>query len=121
MRPVRLILAGVVVLMLVTACDEVAYLDGIVLVNETEYAANVDVRGDGGNWLGLGTVSANETREIDEVIDQGAEWTFRFSYATYEPVELTLGRDELMGSGWRVEVPVEFEESLRAEGVSPPP
>jgi hypothetical protein len=107
--------------MVLTACNGVSFVERILLVNETEYSANVDVRGEGGGWLGLGTVSANETREVGDVIDQGPTWTFRFSYGGHDPVEVTVGKQELIEAGWRVEVPEELEENLRAEGVPPPP
>ena len=107
--------------LLLAACDNVQFVEHVVLVNETDYPANIDVKGDRGGWLGLTMVSADETREVREVIHQGSSWTFRFRYATFEPVELTLTEEELIDADWSVEVPVEFEENLRAEGVVPPP
>jgi hypothetical protein len=107
--------------MLLTACNGVSFVERVLLVNETEYSANIDVRGEGGGWLSLSTVSANETREVGDVIDQGPTWTFRFSYGSHDPVEVTVGKQELIDAGWRVEVPEELEENLRAEGVPPPP
>ena len=107
--------------MLMPACDAITFVERIILVNDTEYSADVDVRGEGGGWLGLTTVEAHETREVRDVIDQGSRWTFRFLYAHYDPVELTVGKEELVDAGWRVEVPVELEENLRAAGVPPPP
>jgi hypothetical protein len=108
-------------LLLLSACDGVTFVERVVVVNETDYSANVDVRGSGGAWLGLTTVSAHDSREVGQVIDQGALWTFRFSYGKQDPVELDISRDELVEAGWRVEVPSELEENLRAEGVAPPP
>ncbi|MDQ3914724.1 MAG: hypothetical protein M3323_05240 [Actinomycetota bacterium] len=90
-------------------------------MNDTDYSANVEVTGEDGGWLGLGPVRAHETRAIGHVIDQGARWTFRFSYGPHDPVELEISRQELVSAGWRVEVPPELETNLRAEGVPPPP
>ena len=109
------------VLILLAACDNVAYVDRIVLVNETDYVADIAVRGDTGGWLGLTRVPAHETREVEQVVDQGSVWTFRFSYGKYDPVELEMSKAELRDGGWRVQVPAELEERLQAEGVSPPP
>ncbi len=115
----RNVLFGLV--MLLAACDDVAYIDRIVVENATDYTADVAVRGETGGWLALIRVSAHETREIEQVVDQGSMWTFRFSYGKYDPVELEMSKDELRDGGWRIEVPDELEERLRAEGVSPPP
>ena len=108
-------------LLLPVACDGVTFVERVVFVNETDYPASVDVRGESGGWLDLTTVSAHETREVEEVIDQGPSWTFRFTYGSHDPVEVTIGRHELIDGGWRVEVPEELEENLRAQGVPPPP
>jgi hypothetical protein len=108
-------------MVLLSACDGVTYVDRVTVVNETDYAADVAVQGDDGSWLGLGRVSADEMDEFEEVIDQGPLWTFRFSYGKYPPVELEISKDDLREAGWQVEVPDELEEKLRAEGVSPPP
>lgn len=103
------------------ACDSADFVERVVLVNEIDYPANVDLRGDGGGWLGLSTVPAHQTREIERVIDQGDTWTFRFSYGEREPVEVEISRKELVDAGWRVEVPEELERILRDEGVPLPP
>jgi hypothetical protein len=107
--------------LLLSACDDVSFIDRIVLINDTDYHANVDVRGPTGGWLGLTTVRAGATSEVGEVIDQGDVWTFRFTYGTHDPVELEVTRKELVDASWRVQVPSELEENLRDEGVPPPP
>ncbi|MDQ3963614.1 MAG: hypothetical protein M3277_06860, partial [Actinomycetota bacterium] len=102
-----MVLAG---LLLLFACDAGSFVDRVVLVNESDYHANVDVRGDGGGWLGLSTVPAHQTREIEHVIDQGDTWTFRFAYGGHDSVEIEFSREELIDAGWRVEVPTELGE-----------
>lgn len=103
-----------------TACSDVEFIDKIHIGNPTDYNASVDVRGEGGGWLALTTVVANETRTVEQVIDQGSSWTFRFSYAGHE-VASKYKRDALVESGWRLEVPSEFETQLRDAGVEEPP
>ena len=107
--------------MLLTACDNVTLVERVVLVNETDYSANVEVRGENEGWLALGTLSPQEAREVTQVIDQGSSWTFRFSYGGHDPVELMLTKSELIDADWRVEVPDELEDNLQAEGVPRPP
>lgn len=103
------------------ACSDVRFVDRIEVVNETDYPANVDVRGRSGGWVDLTTVGAGEVREVEEVIDQGGSWTFRFSYGGRAAVESTFSRSALAGADWRVEVPADLEQSLRNEGVPVPP
>lgn len=103
------------------ACDGVSFVERIAFVNETDYSANVDVRGEDGGWLGITTVQPHETREVGMVIDQGDRWTFRFAYGGHDSVEVEISKKELIDAGWRVEVPTELEEKLRAAGVAPPP
>lgn len=108
-------------LFLLPTCDAAGVVERVVLINEIDYSANVDVRGDGDAWLGLTTVPAHQTREVQQVVDQGDRWTFRFAYGPHEGVEVELTRDELVDAEWQVEVPAELEVNLREEGVLPPP
>jgi len=117
---------GTFVALLVTAavlgaCDEVSFVESVVIVNDTVYSPRVEVRGREEGWLALTTVRPEDTTEVRHVIDQGDTWIFRFTYTLYDPVDLELSRTELEESDWRVEVPDELEQSLRAEGVPPPP
>ena len=96
-------------------------MERVEIVNETSYSAKVEVSGSDRGWLVLTTVSPRSTIEVNEVIDQGDRWSFRFSYGTQEPVDVEVSRAELAEAGWQVEVPLELEEQLRAEGIVPPP
>lgn len=113
--------ALLLVALLASGCDEVGFVDRVVIVNDTSYTASVEVSGEAGGWVALTTVSPGATREVREVIDQGDEWTFRFAYAGHEPVEMTVVRSDLASAGWRIQVPDELEQSLRGAGVAPPP
>ncbi|MDQ3953550.1 MAG: hypothetical protein M3279_11420 [Actinomycetota bacterium] len=119
--PRRLWAPLVAALLLPAGCGSVTFVDRVVVVNDTDYSANVDVTGDDGGWLGLGSIPPHETLTVGQVIDQGARWTFRFSYGSHDPVELEIDRRDLARAGWRVEVPPELETNLRAGGVPPPP
>jgi hypothetical protein len=103
-----------------TACEEPAFVERVVVVNETDYPANVAVRGGEGGWLGLTTVPPDQDREVGKVIDQGPSWTFRFSYGSRSPVDVTVSKQELVDADWHVRVPVELEDRLESEGVPPP-
>lgn len=107
-------------LLVLSGCSGVRFVDKLEIVNDTSYTANVDVRGRTGGWLGLTMVRAGETDVVEDVIDQGDRWTFRFAYGG-SAVETMTTRTALADSDWQVEVPEEFEERLQDEGVLPPP
>lgn len=118
----RLAAATFLLLALISfACADDGVVDAVVIVNPTEFTANVDVTGDRRDgWLGLATVEAGSDTTLRKVLDQGDGWVFRFSYSGYEE-EVRLTRDELEAARWRVTVPESFESALRREGVPPPP
>jgi hypothetical protein len=102
-------------------CSDVGFVDRIVIDNPTDFTANVDVTsGARDGWIGLTTVAGGSQATVQEVIDQGSAWIFRFSYAHHDE-ELRVSRVELVRSDWRVEVPESFAAALRARGVVPPP
>jgi hypothetical protein len=116
-------LRAVIVLMVLSsfaACEEPTFVERVVVVNETDYPVNVAVRGGEGGWLGLTTAPPDQDSEVGKVIDQGPSWTFRFSYGSRSPVDVTVSKQELIDADWHVRVPVELEERLESEGVAPP-
>lgn len=116
----KTILCLLIVLTLFSGCSDVRFVDKVEIANDTSYPANVDVRGRTGGWLGLTTASSGEVNVVEDVIDQGEQWTFRFAYAGIE-VETTTTRKALADSDWRVEVPDELQDRLQEEGLPPPP
>jgi hypothetical protein len=121
---VKRALVGVSVVLAALAwagCDSARFVERVVIGNPTAFTANVDVAGgkrDG--WLGLTTVAARSETTVEQVLDQGSMWVFRFSYAGYDE-EVEVSRAELARSGWHVEVPQTFDAALRDRGISPPP
>jgi hypothetical protein len=104
------------------ACSDVSFVDGVTIVNDTEYSAKVDVTGrDGGGWLELTVVRPESSRTVGDVIDQGAVWIFRFDYVGKHQEEVEISHRELEQNDWTVEVPQSFEQRLRDLGVPPPP
>jgi glycine cleavage system aminomethyltransferase T len=103
------------------ACSSISFVDEVTIVNDTEYSANVDVTGkarDG--WLGLTVVGPQSTTTVEEVIDQGEVWIFRFDYVGNEE-DVEISRRELEGRDWTIEVPRSFGQQLRDLDVPPPP
>jgi hypothetical protein len=104
------------------ACSVESYVDEVTVVNDTDYSANVDVTGrarDG--WVDLTAVQPDSTTTVEEVIDQGEVWIFRFDYVGKHEEEVEVTRGELERNDWTVEVPESFEQRLHDLDVPPPP
>jgi hypothetical protein len=119
----RRLVAGVsTTIFLLGACSSVSFVDELSIVNETEYSADVEVTDeDRGGWLALKPVEPNSTTVVEDVIDQGEVWIFRFDYLGKYRVEVEVSGRELAQSDWSIEVPQSFEHGLREMGVPPPP
>ena len=112
---------GVVLLALV-GCSDVAHVERITFVNDGDFPATIDVTdGDRSGWVEIGIAPSNQETSFDELVDQGETWVFRFDYAGKHQEELEVSRADLERDEWTVEVPAEFEATLRELGISPVP
>jgi hypothetical protein len=103
-------------------CSDVSFVDSITIVNDTEYSAESEVTGaDRDGWLGLTLVPQRTTTTVEEVVDQGETWIFRFDYVGKYEEEIEVSRRELEQNDWTIEVPPSFAQHLRDLGVPPPP
>lgn len=94
----------------------------ITFENPTAYALDIEVgSGAAGGWTSAGSVRQKSTAEVNEVIDQGDVWVFRFDSQGASGGELRLSRTELEASGWRVSVPAEVGARLAGAGAPPNP
>lgn len=113
---------GLVLLTLLTSCEAIRgpkYVAKITVVNPYEYSFHVEV-GDGrSGWLNLGGVTRNGENSMEEVIDMGSTWHFRFRFSDQEEEEITIARDELQARRWRIDVPEAISKRLRARGEPP--
>ncbi len=102
-------------LLWLTACSAPPpTVDRITIVNSTAYELDVEVAGaGGGSWLPVTIAEAGSEDVVEDVIDQGRVWMFRFLHWGDPVSELSLTRAELVEDRWRVEVPEEIEERLR--------
>jgi hypothetical protein len=118
----RFVPAVVACALLGIACSVASFVDEVTIVNDTEYSANVDVTGKTRNgWLALAAVQPESTTTVEEVIDQGEAWIFRFDYVGKHDEEVEVTRAELERNDWTVEVPESFEQRLHELDVPPPP
>jgi hypothetical protein len=105
---------GVCILLASSACSDVSFIDEVTVVNDTEYPAHVDVAdGTGDGWMGLTSVDPQSRMTVEEVIDQGEMWVFRFDYVGKYQEEVEVSRRELEQNGWTIDVPSSFEQRLR--------
>lgn len=92
-------------------------VDRITIANPNEYDLDVDVTGqDRDAWLPLAIVEAGSEDVVEDVIDQGEVWIFRFKHFGDPIEEVRLTRGELERNGWRVEVPAEVGQRLQQLG-----
>lgn len=98
-----------------------AHVDEVMIDNPHDWPAHIQVTDeDRDGWVGVGTVGRETEQGFLEIVDQGEVWIFRFSYAG-EAVELRVLGAQLEDDDWRVTVPDEFAETLRARGVAAAP
>jgi hypothetical protein len=118
----RLVGAVCACALVLAACSDVSFIDSITIVNDTDYQAKTEVTGaDRNNWLLLTHAQQRQTTSVEEVIDQGETWIFRFDYIGKHEEEVEVSRQELKQDDWTIEVPIIFEQRLRALGVPAPP
>jgi hypothetical protein len=90
--------------------------------NPTAYALDVEVSpGTGTGWTSAGSVRQQSTTDVNEVVDQGEVWLFRFDSQGKTGGELRLNRSELEASGWRIAIPDEVGTRLADAGAPPTP
>jgi hypothetical protein len=98
-----------------------AMIDAVAVSNPTDYDIAVAVRGTDGGWMPMSTATRNTTTTVNNVLDQGDTWTFRFTAQGKPAGELHIERDALEAAGWAIEIPPTTESILRAAGAQPPP
>ena len=123
--PVALAALAVVAVAL-GACSDVlrqrSSIDQISFENPTVYDLSIEVTGrarDG--WISVGTAHAGETDTVEDVVDQGDLWIFRFRAQGREAGELRLTRAQLERVRWKVSVPRRIGDELKAKGAPPSP
>lgn len=115
-------LAAALVLMLVglSLLSLPSVVPKLTVVNPGAYQVHVEVSGSGKDgWLDLGAVERESTKTLEELIDQGHTWLFRFSYGGVPAGETVVVRSALKRDGWRITVPAEVTERLRQTGMAP--
>ena len=120
MRRMALVAVSVLACALLNGCAEKEFVERVIIRNDSAFPARVELReASDGARLTLATIGAGEERAIEQVIDRDV-WIFVFSYARTEGVEVRIDRSDLEAQEWAIEVPPEFEATLRESGLEPP-
>jgi hypothetical protein len=97
-----------------------SFVPAVTIENPLVYKVNVDVKAPGDDgWSDLGTVRRQTTKTVEEVVDRGRTWTFRFTYGGELGGEVTVDRSQLRADGWRVTVPSDVGDRLGHAGMRP--
>ena len=127
-RPVILAVVGVIaaVVALVFVAQRLtpskSFVSRVTIVNPTPYHLDIDVIGAGRKvGVGLGPVRREQTKDFEDVIDQGREWIFRFRSGGTDGGEARISRTQLEHDRWRLTVPPEVTQRLQSAGLRPSP
>lgn len=108
------------VLALMSAMESPPHVGRITIDNPHGWAASVEVAAsERDGWVGVRTVEPEGSQTFEEVLDQGDQWRFRFSYGGAAGGELVISRSELDRRGWNIAVPDTFPDRMRAAGLTP--
>ncbi|MGZ4695737.1 MAG: hypothetical protein ACXWA3_19095 [Acidimicrobiales bacterium] len=94
----------------------------ISLVNPSDYAVTIEASGPGTNgWVTIGIISPRTTTVSREVVDQGPDWSLRFTSQGQDFDGYEVSRDQLASDGWHYTVPSEISGQLADAGVPQSP
>jgi hypothetical protein len=111
---------GVLTLLLAACSLQPRTVERVTVVNPTPYSLDVQVTGiDRDGWRPVAIVQGGGDADSLGLVDLGDVWIFRFLHAGDPVGELRLARADLERNDWRVEVPGEVEDRLRALGEPP--
>ena len=121
---VAVALAAAAVLALAASSSTIgpAFIPRLTIVNPTVYEVEVDVDDPGRSGVvAFGAVRREKSRTVEELIDQGRRWVFRFSYGGVDAGQLVLSDGDMERAGWRVTIPPEVGHFLEGSGIPPSP
>ena len=102
--------------------DSPRTVDGLTLTNPTAYDLKVEASGAPGHgWLPIGIVEHGESVIVDDVIDQGETWRFRFTGQSRAAGQVVRARSALVAADWHLTVPEAIGDELARLGAPPSP
>ena len=98
--------------------DGPGFVPRITFANPSPYDLTVEAAADPADgWVTVGSVRRRAETTVEQVLDVGDRWTFRFSTGDTEGGTLAFDRQALDAAKWRVEIPSHVEQRLRTSGV----
>jgi hypothetical protein len=90
-----------------------ATVDAVTLENRTGFDLEIGVTdGSRTSELPLAPVDPGTTTRVEDVLDQGSDWVFRVTRAGEAVGTLERSRDRLRADGWRLVVPVAWDDRI---------
>lgn len=97
------------------------HIDGLHVVNPTDYDISISAGAPGHTSRTLlGSVDAQDDATFERVLDQGDDWVFRFRSQGHDAGRLERTRAQLEDADWQLEIPASVGEQLQADGVPTP-
>ena len=114
------VVAALALLVVAPAIRAPAFVDRVTVVNPHPWRVEVDVTGSQrAGVVGLVSMGRERTQILEDVMDQGPSWVFRFSYGGVDGGALVVSRAALEQARWTITVPEEFAARMREAGMGP--
>jgi hypothetical protein len=111
--PAVLVLAAI--LLVVNLTLAVPGRETLRLDNRTGVAVRVTASDEGRDgWLPVTTVDARSRNRVQEVLDQGEVWRFRYEVGPDRIAEVRRTRGQLEAADWTVVIPADAADALSA-------
>lgn len=113
---------AVAVVALAQRMPEPGKVPPVSLENSSDYSVTVEASGPGTNgWVTIGIIPARSTTVSREVVDQGSDWSLRFTSQGQGFDGYEVSRSQLASDGWHYTVPSEISGQLAEAGVPQSP
>ena len=94
----------------------------IEISNPTAFALSIEVTDiEREGWQPTARLGPGATRTIEDIIDQGGIWVFRFFGQGRDGGELEVTRHDLERADWHLDIPAAIGDLLAAQGALPTP
>jgi hypothetical protein len=98
-----------------------AKVPAVHVLNPANLLVDVDVSdGSRDGWLPIAIARPREVTTVEDVVDQGDVWRFRFHSTGVEGGEVRVTRAELEAARWRIAIPASVVDRLQRDGARPP-
>ena len=94
----------------------------LTIDNPSAYTVTIEAsNGNESGWSPVAVVPAQQTTAVNELNDEGPEWSLRFTSQGSQFTGYQVRRSDLAASGWHYSVPDDVAARLQAQGVPTSP